>query len=87
MDDSWTTRDEDLTTEAAVLHRVLDVHPARLTEPELIRELAGDEPSFNQSDAIERAVRDLAGVGLVHGSDDFVTPTRAAIRSQEIFGS
>lgn len=87
MAESRTTRDEDLATEAAVLQRVLDVHPTRLTEPELLRELAGEAASFDERDAIERAVRDLVGVGLLHGSDEFVTPTRAALRSREILGA
>jgi len=37
-------------------------------------------------DAVERAVRDLAGTGLLHrpGDDEFVRPTRAAIRFFEL---
>ena len=82
--ESWTTRDDDLSMESAVLQRVLDVHPARLTVPELIRELAGEEVDFGTRDAIERAARDLSGVGLVHLVDEFVTPTRAALRYAEL---
>lgn len=84
MNDSPTTGDDDLATEAAVLERALDAHPAMLTEPELTRELGGEEPSFAERDSIERAVRDLVGVGLLHGSDEFVTPTRAALRSRKL---
>jgi hypothetical protein len=79
-----TTRDDDLSMESAVLQRVLDVHPARLTLAELIRELAGEEADFATRDAIERAARDLSGVGLVHLVDEFVTPTRAALRYAEL---
>lgn len=86
MTDQRTTRDEDLTVEAAVLQLVLDAFPARVTESEIVRELGENEPSFEERDAIERAVRDLMGIGLVHGHDDCVTPTRAAIRSRDIFG-
>jgi hypothetical protein len=82
--DRWTTSGDDLAMEAAVLQRVLDVHPARLTVSELIRELAGEEVEFGIRDAIERAARDLSGVGLVHLVDDFVTPTRAALRDSEL---
>ncbi|MBS1879124.1 MAG: hypothetical protein JST31_06390 [Actinobacteria bacterium] len=81
---SWTTRDDDMTMESAVLERVIDVHPARLTIAELIRELAGEEVDFGTRDAIERAARDLSGVGLVHLVDEFVTPTRAALRYAEL---
>jgi hypothetical protein len=82
--ENWTTREDDLSMESAVLQRVLDVHPARLTVPELIRELAGEEVDFGTRDAIERAARDLSGVGLVHLVDEFVTPTRAALRYAEL---
>jgi hypothetical protein len=82
--DTWTTRDDDLSMESAVLQRVLDVHPARLTLAELVRELAGEEVDFGTRDAIERAARDLSGVGLLHLADDFVTPTRAALRYSEL---
>lgn len=79
-----TTRDDDVAMESAVLQRVLDVHPARLTMAELIRELAGENVDFGTRDAIERAARDLSGVGLVHLVDEFVTPTRAALRYWEL---
>lgn len=80
----WTTRDDDLAMESVVLQRVLGVHPARLTVPELIRELAGEEPDFGTGDAIERAARDLSGVGLIHLVDSSVTPTRAALCFEEM---
>ncbi len=80
----WTTRDDDLAMQSAVLQRVLDAHPGRLTADELIRELAGEAAAFGDRDAIERAVRDLGGVGLLHTRDAFVTPTRAALRFQEL---
>jgi hypothetical protein len=80
----WTTRDDDLAKESAVLQRVLDVHPARVTADELIREIAGEAAEFGDRDAVERAARDLGGVGLLHTRDDFVTPTRAALRFQEL---
>jgi hypothetical protein len=82
--DSWTTLDDDIAMESAVLQRILAVHPARLTVPELVRELAGEEVDFGTRDAIERAARELSGVGLVHLADDFVTPTRAALRYSEL---
>ena len=82
--ETWNTHEDDLAIESAVLQRILDVHPARLTVPELIRELAGEEVDFGTRDAIERAARDLCGVGLVHLMDEFVTPTRAALRYAEL---
>jgi hypothetical protein len=83
-DDSWTTRDGDIATEAVVLRLVLDLHPTVLTLAELVREIAGEEPEFAQRDAIERAVRDLTGAGLLHRQDEFAIPTRAALRFSEL---
>ena len=41
---------------------------------------------FAQRDAIERAVRDLVGVGLLFRSDGLILPTRAGLRFNEILG-
>lgn len=78
--------EEDRAVESAVLELVLALHPARLTGPELVRELAGEEPDFGERDAAERAARDLSGAGLLHNRDGFLTPTRAALRFQELLG-
>jgi hypothetical protein len=83
-DDSWTPASEDAATESAVLQRVLDFHPVLVTSIELIREIGGEDPSFAERDAIERAVRDLTGAGLLHRHDAFVLPTRAALRFSEL---
>lgn len=83
-EEPWTTREDDLAMESAVLQRVLDAHPARLTEAELEREVAGEKSPFGTRDAVARAVRDLSGVGLLHSLDGFVTPTRAALRNEQL---
>lgn len=85
-DDSWTTSAADLATEATVLRQVLAVHPVLLTVAELVREVAGEDPGFAERDAIERAVRDLAGAGLLHNHDEFVLPTRAALHFNDLQG-
>lgn len=85
-DDSWTPAAEDAATESAVLQQVLHVHPIQVTLAELIREIGGEAPDFAERDAIERAVRDLAGVGLLHSHDQFISPTRAALRFNELLG-
>jgi predicted transcriptional regulator len=80
---STTTWNEDQTVEAAVLQQLLDLHPARLTLPELTRELTVGG-GFAERDAVERAVRDLSSVGLVHRGSESVAPTRAAVRFSEL---
>jgi len=83
-DASRTTWAEDEGVEFAVLRQLLDLHPTRLTVEELIRELAGGRSDFAVQDAVERAVRDLAATGLLHRGDEFVAPTRAALRFSEL---
>lgn len=77
-------RAADAATEVAVLQLVIDLHPAPITAAEVVRELAGEQPSFSDRDAIDRALRDLGGVGLLHRNDGFVLPTRAALRFSEL---
>jgi hypothetical protein len=84
-DDNRTTQTEDSRVEAAVLQRVLDLHPTRVTVDELVRDLAGEDADFAARDEIDRAIRELTGAGLLHGTDDaFVTPTRAAVHYGEL---
>lgn len=83
-DDSWTTSEGDVATEAAVLQLVLNLHPTLLTVNEIVREVAGEDPDFAERDAVERAVRDLSGAGLLHHKDTFAIPTRAALRFSEL---
>jgi hypothetical protein len=83
-DDSFSTASEDAAVESAVLQRVLDFHPVQVTAAELVREVAGQSPDFAERDAIERAIRDLTGAGLLHSRDAFVIPTRAALRFSQL---
>lgn len=79
-----TTKDEDRAFEAAVLRHVLGLHPSPITQAELIRELGGGEEGFELRDAVERAVRELVGCGLLHRSAALVLPSRAALRCEEL---
>jgi hypothetical protein len=83
-DESWTPAADDAATESAVLQRVLDFHPVLVTVAELVREVSGESAGFAERDAVERAVRDLTGAGLLHRHDTFVIPTRAALRFSEL---
>ncbi len=60
------------SAERAVLGLVLDAHPKSLTIPEVARQIGGD--------AVESAVRDLVGVGLLDCQGDLIRPTAAALR-------
>jgi hypothetical protein len=84
IEDSWTPAATDAVIESAVLQRLLDLHPVLVTAAELVREVGGESPGFAERDAIERAVRELTGAGLLHSHDGFVLPTRAALRFNEL---
>ena len=72
-------RAEDAKAERVVLAFLLEEHPSRLTIPELSRALNAEPGGFDTNDAVERAVRELDGAGLVHSRGGFATPTRAAL--------
>jgi hypothetical protein len=84
--DIRTPAEEDAATEAVVLRHLLALHPVQVTVEELLREVAEEPEDFARRDAVERAVRDLACVGLLHRSGDLVFPSRAALRFDEIVG-
>ena len=75
--------DHDQVQQAA-LAILLDAYPAQLSVDELVRELTDRPDDFGPRDAIENAVRDLVGAGLVHHHGPFVFPTRAAVRFDEL---
>jgi hypothetical protein len=81
---SRTTWAEDEGVESAVLRQLLDLHPTQLTLSELRREMGGAPDSFAERDALERAVRELTAAGLLHEGGEFVVPTRAALRFDEL---
>jgi len=86
--DNLTNEGEDARVESALIQRVLDLHPTRMTDAELIRDLAGEDADFGARDGVERAIRELTGSGLLHrGEDGLITPTRAAIHFGELLGS
>ena len=70
---------EDKVVEAGVLGFVLDEHPAHLTIPELSLAMNSGAQDFSSRDAVERAIRDLVGAGLLQVVAGLVLPTRAAL--------
>ena len=70
---------EDRHVQAAVLAFLIDEDPDRFTIPELSRAMNAGPATFEAEDAVERAVRELVGGGLLHCCGGFVLPTRAAL--------
>jgi len=65
-------RTADACTQQAVLSFVLNQHPDLLAAEEVEREIG-------PGDAVDRALRDLAGAGLLRREGATVLPTRAAL--------
>lgn len=76
---------QDVRDQAVVLTFILALNGDYLTIPDLAQTLNEKQGDFKRSDAVERAVRDLTGVGLVEiDSSGRVQPTAAALRFIEI---
>ncbi|MBW8060577.1 MAG: hypothetical protein FVQ78_09745 [Solirubrobacterales bacterium] len=69
----------DRKTERVVLAFLLEEHPSQLTIPELSLSLNARTSSFSTNDAVERAVRELVGAGLLRCQGGYILPTRAAL--------
>jgi hypothetical protein len=70
---------QEAKDQRVVLTFILEEHPAQLTIPEVAQALYAHPDDFEGNDAIERAIRDLVGGGLLHCHGPFVLPTRAAL--------
>lgn len=85
-DDRASTAAQDLHDQGVVLIHVLTIYPTYLRLLELVREITAGSADFSEGDRIERAVRELIGVGLLFRGEGAVLPTRAALRFNEILG-
>jgi hypothetical protein len=78
---------DDAPVETAVLYRVLDLHPARLSRAELARHMGCKNAGLHaERETVDAAIDSLVSAGLLHPpGDGFVTATRAAIHLAELF--
>jgi predicted transcriptional regulator len=67
--------------EAAVLRLLLIEHPRKLRRSEILQTLS--HPRDDRA-VIERAIRNLIAVGLVEHEGDYLVPSRAAVRFDEL---
>lgn len=72
--------EEDDVYEQAVLRHVLDSQPTVLRLCDLTREVRPIPGDSGARDAVERAVRELVKVGLLHRQGECVLPTPMAVR-------
>lgn len=68
---------QDRATQRAVLALVLAAHPKVLTISDLAIEI-------DQSDAVERACRDLVGIGLLECHGISIHPSLAALHFEQL---
>jgi hypothetical protein len=71
--------EEDAVYEQAVLQHVLIAQPTILRMCDLIREVRPEIGDSDPVDAVERAVRELVKVNLLHRHGDCVLPTSTAV--------
>lgn len=69
--------------ERTVLHEIVELHPERLTIPELILRIARDPEDETAGEKIRIAARELRRSGLARyrNGDELVEPTHAALRA------
>lgn len=67
--------------EAAVLRLMLIEHPERLSRTEILQVL--NHPRDDRA-VIEEAIRDLLEVGLAEREGEYLAPSRAAVRFDEL---
>lgn len=71
---------QDAKTERAALAFLIDKYPDRLTIPQVSRTMNARPGGGSESgDAVERAIRELVGAGLLRCEGGYVMPTRAAL--------
>lgn len=81
-----TTAQEDEIIERSLLTQALVLYPARLSILELALQLERSWDEFAERDAVERAVRELSRDGLLACECRRISPSRAALRFEELIG-
>jgi hypothetical protein len=74
---------EDIAQQA-ILAILLEAHPGQRSVEEVIREMTDRPDDFAARDAVDNAIRDLVGAGLLHRHGAFVFATHAAVRFDEL---
>ena len=77
--------EKDDRDQQGIMALVIAEHPIQLTIAELVRQMVLPDAKFIEHDDIERGVRELIGMGLLHRNGDTVRPTRAALRFNHLF--
>lgn len=77
--------EKDDRDQEAIMWLLIGEHPTQLTVAELVRIMVPPEAPSIESKEIERGVRELVGMGLLHCNGDTIRPTRAVLRLHYLF--
>lgn len=75
-----STAKQEASVERGILSLVVGDYPEVYTENELVREVTRDPEDFGECETVERAIRSLWAVGLLHRYGPLIFPSRAALR-------
>jgi ABC-type histidine transport system ATPase subunit len=75
---------QDRNVESAVLAIVIERHPTPVAVADVIEEMISVADAPGRAEAVERAIDELARVGLLHRRDALIEPTRASLRMTEL---
>jgi hypothetical protein len=73
---AFSSREDERKVEDQILRLLLEEHPAQVTRSEIEVALNCGSQTFAERDAIERALLELVGHGLLHRHGDFFLPSR-----------
>lgn len=76
----------DAREERMVLGLILELHPDQLTNAELSQALVDADDDFGAKDAVDRALQELVGAGLLRRQVESVLPTRSALHFHRLWG-
>jgi hypothetical protein len=77
-DPPFSSGEHDRKVEDQILRLLLEEQPAQVTMAEIELALNSGSRTFAERDAIERALLELVGQGLLHRQGDFFLPSRPA---------
>jgi hypothetical protein len=79
-------RDENKRLASALLLHLVMLHPMALAQADLVEELNAEPGDPDAWAAVDALLEELSADGLIERRDGRVLPTRAALRSYELWG-
>lgn len=81
------TNQAELIEPYTCLMQILDAHPSLITEDDVVKEIAMDDPpTFLERDRVEIGIRKLLSVGVLRREGKSLVPTPATLFLDEHLG-